>query len=115
MELRGKAGIVEDFGNSTSVPIYERFFLGGGNTIRGYKERSVGPLDPITQDPIGGRSMLLGTAEYTVPLVKVLKAAAFYDVGNVWTSVSELSFTDLKAGIGVGLSCLLYTSPSPRD
>jgi outer membrane protein insertion porin family len=115
LELRGKAGTIDDFGNSTSVPIYERFFLGGGNTIRGYKERSIGPLDPVTQDPIGGKSLLMGTAEYTVPLVKVIKAAAFYDIGNVWPSVSQIGFKDLKAGTGVGLRIKTPLGPVKLD
>jgi len=115
LELKAKAGTIEDFGDSDRVPIYERFFLGGGNTIRGYKERRVGPRDPITKDPIGGKSMILGTAEYTVPLIKVIKAAAFYDVGNVWPAVSQLSFNELKAGTGLGLRIKTPLGPVKLD
>ena len=45
LELKGRAGMVGPYGDSHSVPIYERFYAGGQNTIRGYKERRVGPRD----------------------------------------------------------------------
>lgn len=115
LELKGKVGTIDDFDTTHSVPIYERFFAGGGNTIRGYKERRVGPRDPITGDPIGGKSLLLGTAEYTVPLVKVLKAAVFYDVGNVWPTVSELGFNDLKSSVGLGVRIKTPLGPVKLD
>ena len=115
LELRGKIGAIDDFDTTHSVPIYERFFSGGGSTIRGYKERKVGPRDSVTQDPIGGKSLLLGTAEYTIPLVKVLKAAVFYDIGNVWPTVSELGTSGLKSGVGLGVRIKTPLGPVKLD
>lgn len=115
LELRGKAGAIDDFSTTSRVPIYERFFAGGANTIRGYRERRVGPRDPVTKDPIGGKSILLGTAEYTVPLVKVLKGAIFYDVGNVWPTVSEFGGGDLKSSAGVGIRIKTPLGPVKLD
>lgn len=115
LEFRGKAGAIDDFDTTDRVPIYERFFAGGANTIRGYKERRVGPRDAFTNDPVGGKSIFLGTVEYTVPLVKVLKAAAFYDTGNVWPTVGEFGFNDLKSSAGMGLRIKTPLGPVKLD
>ncbi len=115
LELRAKAGAIDDFDETSSIPIYERFFAGGANTIRGYKERKVGPLDTVTRDPIGGKSLLLGTAEYTVPLVKVFKAAVFYDIGNVWPTVSQIGVDDLKSSAGLGARIKTPLGPVKLD
>ncbi len=84
LELRGRIGIAEPYGNSEKIPIYERFFAGGAYTIRGYEERKVGPIDPKTKDPLGGASLFVGNVEYVYPLFDFLKIAIFYDIGNVW-------------------------------
>ena len=90
LEVRGRLGLAEPYGNTTSMPIYERFFAGGAYTIRGYEERKVGPIDPGSQEPLGGASMLVGNIEYTYPLFSFLKVAAFYDVGNVWEKAADI-------------------------
>ncbi|MFH0918504.1 MAG: outer membrane protein assembly factor BamA, partial [Candidatus Omnitrophota bacterium] len=90
LELRGRLGLAEPYGNTDKIPIYERFFAGGAYTIRGYEERKVGPVDPSSNDPLGGASMAVGNIEYTYPLFSFLKVAAFYDVGNVWESAGDI-------------------------
>jgi len=66
------------------------FFAGGSGTIRGYHERKVrGRIDPVSKDPLGGESMLIGNLEYTYPVLSFLKLAAFYDIGNVWQRVQD--------------------------
>ncbi|MCX5707090.1 MAG: outer membrane protein assembly factor, partial [Candidatus Omnitrophica bacterium] len=90
LEARGRIGLGEPYSNSGSIPIYERFFAGGAYTIRGYKERQIGPIDPISKDPLGGNSMLIGNLEYIYPLFDFLKIAFFYDVGNVWSKLGDL-------------------------
>ena len=69
LEFRGHMGIVNDYGDSNKVPIFERFFAGGAKTIRGYNERKVGPLDNATEDPIGGESIFVANIEYKVPVL----------------------------------------------
>jgi len=102
LEFKGRVGLAEPFGNSTSVPIYERFFAGGAYTLRGYDERKVGPVDPSTSDPLGGASMLIGNIEYTYPLFQFLKVAAFYDVGNVWDKLADIGSSKDSNGINSG-------------
>ncbi|MBN1827524.1 MAG: outer membrane protein assembly factor BamA, partial [Deltaproteobacteria bacterium] len=82
--IRGRAGYIH--GNEgKEVPVYERFYLGGINSLRGL--RSVGPVDE-SGDVIGGKTMLLFNAELIVPLLKDagMKGVVFYDTGNAWES-----------------------------
>jgi len=98
------------------VPIYERFFAGGANTVRGYKERSIGPRDANTGDPIGGEAMLVGNAELTYPVFKNFKIAGFYDIGNVWHSTDkDIRAEDFKAGAGVGVRVKTPIGPVKVD
>jgi len=89
LEIRGRVGLADPYGDSDRIPIYERFFAGGAYTIRGYEERSVGPVDS-DGNPLGGASMLIGNVEYIYPLFGFLKVAAFYDVGNVWQKLGDI-------------------------
>ncbi|MBU1124949.1 MAG: outer membrane protein assembly factor BamA, partial [Candidatus Omnitrophica bacterium] len=74
LEARGRLGMASDYGDSERIPIYERFFAGGANSIRGYEERKVGPIDLASKDPLGGNALLIGNIEYTYPLYSFLKA-----------------------------------------
>ncbi|MBI3321192.1 MAG: outer membrane protein assembly factor BamA [Candidatus Omnitrophica bacterium] len=107
-ESRIRGGIVDAYGDSSEVPIFERFFGGGAGTIRGFRERRVGPRDPTSNDPIGGEATFLGTLEEVMTVLKdergkaIFKGSAFLDVGNVWRRVGDLG-ESYKAGTGVGL------------
>jgi len=102
LEFRGRIGLAQPFGDSSSVPIYERFFAGGAYTLRGYDERKVGPVDSNTSDPLGGASLLVGNIEYTYPLFTFLKVAAFYDIGNVWDKIGNIGSSKDTSGINSG-------------
>ena len=66
------------------VPIFERYFLGGPYSIRGFKSRTISPVDPNTGELIGGNKELFMNIEYIVPIVKDygFKAVGFFDAGN---------------------------------
>lgn len=117
LELKGRAGMAGAYSGTDEVPIYERFFAGGANTIRGYKERRVGPRDPGSNDPLGGDAILLGNAEVTFPVYeKVLKGAIFFDVGNVWTNAGDLiGGGGYKAGAGIGVRVKTPIGPVKVD
>jgi outer membrane protein insertion porin family len=114
-EVRLMGGVVSPYGDSEKVPIFERFFAGGARTIRGYNERKVGPLDPVTSDPIGGESLLVGSLEYTIPLIDFIKFATFVDSGNVWSRVEDFGQGGYKTGTGVGLRVKTPIGPVNLD
>jgi len=116
LEVRGRAGLGSGYGNTDSIPIYEKFYAGGANSIRGYKERKVGPRDPDSNDPIGGASTLIGNAEVTFPIYeKAIKAAFFYDVGNVWEGVKGFAQGGYKQGVGLGVRVKTPIGPIKLD
>jgi outer membrane protein insertion porin family len=101
LEIRGRVGLAQPYGDSERIPIYERFFAGGAYTVRGYEERGVGPVDS-SSNPLGGASMLIGNIEYVYPLFGFLKVAAFYDVGNVWEKLGDIGSSKDSQGINSG-------------
>ncbi|MCK4326022.1 outer membrane protein assembly factor BamA [bacterium] len=114
LNLRLKGGLVEEYGDTEYVPIYERFYLGGANTIRGYSYRDVGPKDE-KGEPIGGETFLLFNAEYTYPLVRNIKGAVFFDSGGVWEDTGHINSSDIKSGVGIGVRMLLPIGPIRLD
>jgi outer membrane protein insertion porin family len=88
------------------VPFFERYYLGGPNTIRSFKSRQISPEDSQGK-LIGGNFQVLGNLEYSVPLPYGLRAALFFDVGNVYgpdQSVhTPIDLTNLKYAVGPGI------------
>jgi outer membrane protein insertion porin family len=98
--IRGRIGYVH--GNEgKEIPVYERFSLGGMNSLRGL--RDVGPVDPETGDLIGGTTMLNFNAEIIFPLIEDagMKGVLFYDMGNAWNSGYYLDDMRKTAGVGI--------------
>ncbi len=115
VSLRLRAGIAKEFSPSDNVPINERFFIGGADTIRGYPERDVGPKDE-DGNPIGGKSFFVANAEYTFPIWKrVIRGAFFYDVGNAWKETDQIDFNDLSSGVGAGVRMQTPIGPVNLD
>ncbi len=102
--VRGKIGLVQqrDGGN---LPSYEKFSLGGLNSVRGYEWGSISPKDPVTGTKLGGEKMLLFNVEYIFPLIKDsgLVGLFFLDQGNVWTDDEEYNVGDLRMSYGAGV------------
>ena len=98
--VRGRGGFIQR-NEATEVPIYERYYLGGIDSLRGL--RDVGPRDPATNDPIGGFTMLCFNFEYIFPLIKNagMKGVVFFDTGNTWDG--GYHFDDLRRTAGAGI------------
>ena len=110
---RGEAGYA--FGWATrEVPIFERFYLGGPNSLRGWKFRQVTPID-ATGFGIGGTSELLGNIEYTIPLPFNIRVAGFVDVGNVYGFGTKFDPADLRSDAGGGVRWLSPFGPIRVD
>ena len=88
--------------NGEDLPVFERFYLGGPNTIRGFKFRRLSPIDD-TGVRVGGDVELLGNAEYIIPLPFNIRVAGFVDTGNVYGFGVKFDPTDLRYAAGGGL------------
>ncbi len=100
LNLRGWTSVIEEYGDTDHVPLFDRLFMGGPRTVRAFKFREVGPKDD-TEEPIGGRSAAYGTVEYTIPVVEKVRLALFYDVGVVWLDIFEENLEEPAVGDGV--------------
>ncbi|MCX7770000.1 MAG: outer membrane protein assembly factor BamA [Proteobacteria bacterium] len=102
ISIHGQYGIVESYG-SKKLPIYERFFLGGMYTLRGFESRSIGPKDPKTGDVLGGDRELFGNIEYIFPLIKEagVRGVLFFDFGNAYNS--NILPPELRYSVGAGI------------
>ena len=109
--LNGELAFVD--ATSGEVPIFDRLFLGGGRTLRGFEFRDVGPRDPVTGEVVGGQSLGFLSAEYTVPIIDNIRAAAFYDLGFVNDGSWDPSPSDLYHDVGIGVRLKLPISPVP--
>ena len=90
LEIAGRVGVVDaygsgDRGNKGRVPLFDRNYLGGLYSLRGYKYRKIGPVDELTGEPLGGKSYWFGSAEYSIPIIERLRFALFYDAGMVFS------------------------------
>jgi len=101
LNLRGKLGIIEPYGG-TKAPIYEKFFVGGLQTLRGFEYGMAGPVDE-NQEPLGAKKMLILNAEWIFPLATEigLRGALFWDIGKGFNKYSDLF--PLRTGFGVGI------------
>ena len=88
------------------MPIHERFFAGGSNSFRGVGFDELGPKDPDSLKPTGGKTLLLFNFELTFPLfssLKNLSGAVFYDFGNVFDQSRQISWDSMRNAVGLGL------------
>lgn len=105
LNLRGKAGFIEGY-SGRRVPLYERFLVGGQNTIRGFEYGMAGPVDE-NGDPVGAKRMVVVSGEWIFPLSREigLRGALFVDVGRGW-GIEKSHFrsrpTDRNGGGGEG-------------
>ncbi len=78
------------------IPLPERFFAGGGTTLRGFGLNQAGPRDPATGFPVGGQAMLIFNQQLQFPMTlpgigNRVGGAVFYDAGNIFSSWSQVS------------------------
>ncbi|MCJ8328512.1 MAG: outer membrane protein assembly factor BamA [Lentisphaeria bacterium] len=91
-------------GDDSDIKLFDRYFTGGRTTIRGFEERNVGPIDFLQEEPVGGRSKFLATAEFIKPLYrKKIFGVLFADAGNVWADSGHIDLDELNVTLGFGI------------
>ncbi len=100
--IHGGMGYVQGY-SGRNAPVYEKYYLGGINSVRGFKTRSLSPTDPVTGDLIGGDTMIAFNGEFLFPIVQKqgLRGVLFYDAGNAFKGSIKLN--DLRTGAGAGI------------
>jgi len=113
LSFNGTVSLIENFSPSLDVPIYERFYIGGADSVRGYQYRSeIGPAN-------GGKLMSVFNVEYKFPIVQekkktMLQGVFFADMGSCWDNPGDFTFNigsgsfDMKTGVGFGIR---FTTP----
>jgi outer membrane protein insertion porin family len=109
--VHGAINFAEGY-SGEDLPAFERYFMGGANSLRGFTLREVGPLT-ATRDPLGGEQSLLFNVELQYPLTEGFRVFAFYDQGNVYGSGGvggntestnlHIDLTKMRRSVGAGI------------
>ncbi|WOO41186.1 outer membrane protein assembly factor BamA [Rubellicoccus peritrichatus] len=108
----GRTGTVFSYGGK-DVPFFEKYFLGGPYTLRGFKFRQVGPQ--VGGEPVGGETMGLVQVEYTFRILEPLGFAVFYDGGFVNSGNFDWGTNEYNDDFGFGLRIILLGAPLNLD
>ena len=109
LSLHGEVGWSDN-----DTPLFEHFFAGGYQSFRGFAFRGVSPRENGLR--VGGNAMLLGSAEYAIPLTADdnIRAVAFTDFGTVEQDVDSLRASTVRASVGFGLRVVIpMMGPAP--
>jgi outer membrane protein insertion porin family len=123
------------YGGQTELPLFERYFPGGINSLRGFQVRSLGPRVNVFQQPkgnndnctlgdnscaklfrrdvIGGSQQLIFNNEVIFPIVQSLgvKGVFFCDAGNAFLASDGIRFADMRVSVGAGIRWLSPIGP----
>ena len=116
LSIIGRIGTASPYGDSEDVPFYDRFYLGGPDSLRGFEHRDVGPRDSDDdEEAVGGNSYGMLSFEYGFRLAEPLGLVAFYDWGFVNESDYDFSPSGYASNWGIGARIILMGSPLKLD
>jgi outer membrane protein insertion porin family len=110
VQIKGRMGYANGYGDDEDIPPYENFFAGGFESVRGYRDGTLGPRDtppPGEEDnPFGGKLVTTLQTELIVPTPlesnnKSTRLSVFFDVGNVFAEPGDFQFSDLRQSTGL--------------
>lgn len=114
-------GVGEDGRFGHEIPLFERFFPGGINSMRGFRTRTLGPREPVFDSlgnvvdttPVGGSTQAIFNNDLIFPLVESLglRGVVFFDAGNAWAHDEGLPLGDLRYDVGWGARWLSPIGP----
>jgi outer membrane protein insertion porin family len=108
-----EAGLVWSL-DDRELPVQERFFNGGNDSVRSFREAQLGPKN-IDGVSVGGEFRNIISVEMRFPIFRALQGAVFADAGNVGLSVHDFGFSSLRYGLGAGLRLALPIGPLRVD
>jgi outer membrane protein insertion porin family len=106
-----RLGLAWGFRNTQELPLSQRFFAGGGRTIRGFEQDMAGPLvyeldengNLVNPEPVGGNMLTILNLEYRFPVYGAIGAVIFFDYGTVFPEVSTFAFSEMRKSAGLGI------------
>lgn len=110
LAVRTRVGAVDAYGDDAMVPLFERFYAGGRNSVRGFDFRGLGPTQLGTE--VGGEFTVIGNIEYLFPIwhtmvqgrpYEVIRGVLFCDIGQVAYTLDDIGDTQWRTSAGVGL------------
>lgn len=96
-----RMGMAKGFDGQSLIPS-ERFFAGGGNSVRGYGEDALGARN-VFGAAVGGAAMLVLNEEIRFPIYRMVRGVGFFDAGQVFETIGSLTLKGLPVGTGFGL------------
>jgi len=109
-----RAGVIDNFGDSPAVPYYNRYYMGGPYTLRGFEYNDVGPRDSLGF-LLGGKSYGMLSLEYSMDVVSPIRVAAFYDAGFVNADAYDFNPSNLHDNVGFGIQLFVAGAPLRLD
>jgi outer membrane protein insertion porin family len=98
--FRGQVEYIRPYGSTDILPVFERLFLGGEYSVRGFDIRSIGPRDEGTGIVVGGNKSLLFNAEYLITIAQPVRLVLFYDAGQALNNGDNFSLNEFKTSTG---------------
>ncbi len=109
-----RIGLAEGLGSTHELPIVERFFLGGRDSVRGYPQDSLGPK-AADGTPIGGNAFFVSNLALRTRITSHWWIVPFLDAGNVWLTVGQIKPLDIRFATGLGLRYMTPVGPIRID
>jgi outer membrane protein insertion porin family len=115
LALKGEIDFGHGIGAKT-YPVFKNFYGGGIGSVRGYQSSSLGAVDSVSGDALGGASRLIGNAELQMPFPgqgqdRSLRWFGFLDAGQVYQEGQKMRLTELRTSTGLGLSWISPVGP----
>ena len=118
--LKTEIAYGEAYGSTSDVPFFEKFYLGGIRSLRGFETNSLGPrslpTDISNDDPIGGNLQVKFTNELIFPTPfasdnRSIRTGLFVDTGNVFANASDFEADQLRTSVGISMRWLSPVAP----
>jgi len=118
LALSGETRLAEPFGGDDYLPLQERFWIGGANTVRGFESGTLSERDTVIRRYfyselgliersreiwLGSEAALIGKAELRYPFFDILQGVAFVDSGAGYSEIGEIDPSELRFSTGVGV------------
>ncbi|MEI9998064.1 MAG: outer membrane protein assembly factor BamA [Verrucomicrobiota bacterium] len=116
LTIAGATGVVDEYGDSNQVPLFDRFFIGGSRSVRGFRNRDIGPHD-FNDEPLGGNTMAYQNTEITFPIIDRVRGAVWNDIGflDARSFHYTAAWEELNMAAGIGLRLNLPIGPLRLD